>query len=139
MNRRLVLGILLTILVIVGAVGIGVSAYQAGVARGVAESARLVDPETGEPRGDGPFYPYYYGRPFGFRPFGFGFGFLGLLFPIFFFFLLFWLLRGLFWRGPWGWRGHRAGWPEDVPPMFEEWHRRAHGQSTEQTQESKSA
>ena len=104
--------------VLLAAAAIGIGAYNAGVAHGVAESARFVSTAP-------PGAPVVYGL----RPWGFGF------FPVFpFFFFLFFLLalRGFFWRGPWGagfahrhpaWAASRCG---DVPPMFEEWHRRAH-------------
>jgi hypothetical protein len=81
-------------------------------------------------------YPYYGYGPFH-RPFGFGFGFLGCLIPLFLFFLLFGAFRFLFWGPRWGWHrgGHgpwRHAWGEGgVPPMFEEWHKRAHGQPEE--------
>ena len=58
----------------------------------------------------------------GLRPWGFGFGFL---FPLLF--LCFWLfvVGARHWRGSW-----RSEWCRNsgVPPMFEEWHRRAHAQ-----------
>jgi hypothetical protein len=129
MSRRIVLGILLAIVLIAGAVGLGLTAYNYGVAQGLADSGRLgVEGWRGMP-----FVPFmHYG--WGFRPFGFGFGFLGCLFPLFFFLLLFLLIRGLFWR-PWGWRGgwggpwgHGGKWEGHVPPAFEEWHKRAHAQ-----------
>ncbi|MGH2592750.1 MAG: hypothetical protein ACRDGG_04495 [Anaerolineae bacterium] len=124
MNGRIVLGVVLVLVLIAGAVGIGTYVYNAGVAQGLAESGKLVAPESGAVP-----YPYY--GPF-YRPFGFGFGFLGLLFPLLFLFLVFGLLRRLFWRGGWGGGGPRGNWEKGVPPMFEEWHRRAHEpQSTE--------
>jgi hypothetical protein len=59
------------------------------------------------------------------------FGFFGFLFPLAFLFLAFAALRFLFGRRRWGWRrgwvGHEYGpGGTGVPPMFEEWHRRAH-------------
>ena len=107
MDRKVVVGIVLGLAVIALAVGIGVNAYQAGVARGLAEQSLGVGQVA--PRPDLPPYAYY--GPYWHRPWGFGFGFL---FPLLFIFLIFALLRGLFWR-PWGWHGG-----------FEEWHRRAH-------------
>ena len=136
MNWRIVFGVLLALALVGGAIGIGAYAYDAGVAQGLAESGKLVAPEAG-------VMPYrYYGGPFFHpRPFGFGFGFLGCLFPLLFFFLISGLLRGLFWRGPWGW-GHGGGWRggpgmrgKGAPPMFEEWHRQAHSPSAGQPQE----
>lgn len=129
MNGRIILIGLLVLALLAGAVGVGVYAYNAGVAQGLVESGKVTVVE-GRPD------PYYGGPFFFHRPFGFGFGFLGCLFPLLFFFLIFGLLRGLFWRGPWGWRhgwghgGHPgSGGKGGVPPMFEEWHRQAHGQS----------
>jgi hypothetical protein len=104
-DARLLIGVLLAV---AAAAGIGVTAYNAGVAHGLAQGAAAAGTA-------GAAAPYVYG----WRPWGFGFGF----FPFFFLLLWFFALRGLFWRG---WRG---GWgPGDggVPPRFEEWHRRAH-------------
>lgn len=52
----------------------------------------------------------------------------GLIFALFFFFAIF---RGCAWGwgGPRYWRYHRGyyrHWDDEVPPDFEEWHRRAH-------------
>lgn len=125
MNGRFVLGVLLAIVLIVGAVGVGVYAYNAGVAQGMVDSGKVTAPV--------PYaYPFY--GPFFFHPFGWGFGFLGCLFPLLFFFLFFGLLRGIFWGGRWGWRHHRH-WDRDehgVPPMVEEWHRKMHEPQAEQ-------
>ena len=125
MNRRIILGLLLALVLIAGAVSLGVYAYNLGVAQGMAESVRLSDMPPGAP------YPYY-GGPFWFhRPFGFGF--FGCFGPFLFILLLFILFKGLWWGGGWG-RG--PGWKHHygeggVPPRFEEWHRRAHGQDAE--------
>ncbi len=144
MNRRILLAIFVLVLLVVVAVGAGAYAYQIGVAQGVASSAKLVAPDGA---GTVPVAPYYYGAPFFYpRPFGFGFGFLGCLFPLLGIFLFFGLLRAIFWGGRRGWGGygwHGYGWggrggqdfgPEgkDVPPMFAEWHKRSHGDQTPQ-------
>jgi hypothetical protein len=131
MNRRIVFGVLLVLLLIAGAVSLGVYAYNAGVAQGLAESGKLaaLTPEEGAR-----LSPYFYGGPF-WHPRPFGFGFFGCFGPLFFILLIFLLVRGLVWGGPWG-RGHgwRHGpWDRGVPPMFDEWHRQAHSQGTEQT------
>src|SRR5258708_5381840 len=142
MNRRVVLGIFVVLLLVVVGVAAGGYAYNIGVAQGLANSGKLVAPQ-----GDGVVAPYYYGAPFFYHPFGFGFGFLGCLFPLLGFFLIFSLLRLVFWGGGWG--GHRGwgrrglGWPEGdgqnfgpggpcVPPMFSQWHKRAHGEHAPQ-------
>ena len=153
MNRRIVFGILLVLVLLAGAAAVGATAYRAGVAQGLAESGKFVLPggDGVAPQGGVPVYPFYGGfyghRPFGFGPFGgwgFGFGFLQCLFPLLFFFLFFSLLRGLFcWRRPWGrgWGGHHgehgehSPWGKGAPPMFEEWHKRAHGEQPTPPQE----
>ncbi len=131
MNRRIILGILLALVLIAGMVSFGIYIYNVGVAQGLAASGKLADlpPDAG-------VRPYpYYGGPFWFhRPFGFGF--LGCFGPLLFFLLVFALLRGLWWAGPGrcgplGW--HHAHWAKGgVPPMFEEWHRQAHSRDAEQ-------
>ena len=121
MNGRVVFGILLAIVLIVGAVALGYSAYSMGVSQGLAESGKL--PTTGVAPVPYPFYGAFF-----YRPFGFGFGILGCLFPLFFFLLLFSLIRLVIWGPRWGWRHHRH-WDRgerDVPPMVEEWHRKMH-------------
>lgn len=130
MNRRIIFGILVALVLIAGAVSLGVYAYNFGVAQGLAESGKLaaLTPEDGAR-----LYPYY-GGPFWFhRPFGFGF--FGCFGPLLFILLFFVLFKGLWWGGPWGgrrgWQHHYEG--RGVPPMFDEWHRQAHSQGAEQT------
>jgi hypothetical protein len=86
---------------------VGVVSYNAGVSHGLAVSA----PAAGA--APGTVVPLYW------HPWGFGF------FP--FAFVLFWLLlfRVGFWGGFYRRRWYYGG-PHDVPPSFEEWHRRAH-------------
>jgi len=127
MNGSTIVRVLLALVLIAGVAGFGVYVYNVGVAQGVADSARLASPESG-----GAPYPYYVG-PFGYRPFGFGFGIFGCLIPLFFLFLFFGLLRGLFWRGGRGW-GRPRHWDGGAPPMFEEWHRKAHEPQTPEKQ-----
>ncbi len=118
MNGRIFLRIVLALVFIAALLGLGTYVYNVGVAQGLAESGKLVAPVPGS-------VPYpYYGGPFFFRPFGFGFGFLGCVVPLLFLMLFFGLLRGFLWRSHWG--GHHSHWEKGVPPMFEEWHRKAH-------------
>ena len=126
-------------LVLVAAIAaIGFFAFRAGVAQG---SPITVQAPSGQTAPAAP-YPYYgYGMPF--HPWGFGFGF-GCFGPLLALFLLFVALRAfrvLFWGPRWGWGHHgshgpwRHGWGErGVPPMFEEWHKRAHEPSQESTE-----
>jgi hypothetical protein len=91
------------------AVGVGVMAYNAGVAHGVAQSGKIVVP----PPGSYPVYPYA-----GWHPWGFGF----FLAPLFFLFFFFFVVRALFWGA--GWRRGRMG--GCGYRGLDEWHREAH-------------
>lgn len=121
MNRRFGVGIVFVLVVILAVAGAGALGFNLGLAQGMA-GAPVVAPAPGAA-------PYVYGAPWLFyRPFGFGFGFLNCLFPLFGFLIFFSLIRLVFWRG--GWRGmHGRDWSQGVPPAFEDWHRRAHGSS----------
>jgi hypothetical protein len=126
MNRRVVVGILMTLLVVGALAAVGVYAYSWGVAQGALQNAQIVVPDGAAV--PAPVYPFY-GAPFyhhgpGFGRWGFGIGPLGCLFPILGFFLLFLLFRGLFWGWGGGWGRH--GWGGGPHDRFEEWHRRAH-------------
>ena len=94
---------------------VGVLAYNAGVANGLAQTGQAVG-------GPGAFGPYGWYRPWGF----------GFFFPFLFFGLWFLALRALFWGGPW--RRYRCygGAFHEVPPAFDEWHRRAHERMTKE-------
>jgi len=99
--------------VIVGAtlvVVVGIFAYQMGLSQGLA---------TTLPAGATPVA--YYGYPH----WGFGFGFLGLLFPLLFFFLIFAALSAA-WRGGRGGYGSR-GWGNGRE-RIEQLHRELHGE-----------
>jgi hypothetical protein len=103
-------------LLLIASLGVtGSYAYNLGLARGVAQSAALAAAQ-----GSGTPLPIWYG----YGPWHGGFGFFPFA-PLFF--ILFWLilLRGLFWRGR-GWGGRGNDYHGGVPPMFDEWHRRAH-------------
>ncbi len=117
-------GLFVAILLIAAVVGVGFYAYNMGMAQSAAGGGNLVPPTT---PGAAP-YPYYY-HPFFFHPFGI----FGCLAPLFFFLVIFALIRAIFWGGRWGWghHMHHGHWGEHgVPPMFEEWHKRAHEPKT---------
>lgn len=135
MNRGIVIRLILTLVLLAVVAGLGVFAYNAGVANGLAQNIQAAAAK-GAPAAPAYPYPYYgYGMPFG-HPFGFpGFGFLGCLVPFFLLFLFFGLTRAIFWHGHHDWKGHHmhghhGDWENGVPPMFAEWHRRAHGETT---------
>jgi len=121
MNGRIVWRVLLALVVIAGVAGVGVYAYNMGIAQGLASSDKLVAPPTGAAP-----YPYLGGPFFYHRPFGLGF--LGCLFPLLLGLLVIALLRAILWRGRpgCGHVGHHGPWDKGVPPMFEEWHRKMH-------------
>lgn len=131
MNGNTGLRILSALVLIAAVAGIAFFAFQAGVAQG---SPITIEAPSGETV-PAP-YPYYgYGMHYH-RPWGFGFGCLG---PLLAFFLLFIAFRFLFWGPRWGWGHHRGQWgrhwENGVPPMFEEWHKRAHGETPEEKKE----
>jgi hypothetical protein len=104
---------------------VGLLAYNAGVAHGVAMSAVAgaagAAVEEGGRTAAAYHHPYGY---YGWHPWGFGFGFP--LFPLFALFFFVFACRVLFWGGPGRrhWHHHRDGC--DLPPRFDDWHRRAH-------------
>ena len=105
---RVLVGALLAVLAVVA---IGVAAYDAGVAHGLAQQVSVTAGPGAYP------YPYYWHRPWGFGIF------FPLLFALLFLRLVFWGALGH--RRFYG-RGYCGGGRYDVPPAFEEWHRRAH-------------
>ena len=104
---RAILGILSTLLFVGILLAIGGGIYQAGVAQGIVDAGRV-------PAGAAVGMAHL-GWGWGFHPFGF----LGLLFPLLFLFLLIGLVRAAFGRGR-GW-GHRhdgygyGGWGRGGP------------------------
>jgi len=126
MTRHIVFRILAGVILLVAIAGLGLFAYQAGIAHGVAVNIQVSTADTGGS-------PYlFHGMPYGHFMWFPGFDIFGLLIPLFLLFLVFGALRRMIWGPRWGWRhmGHgRMGhgpWGEGVPPMFAEMHRRAH-------------
>jgi hypothetical protein len=132
MNGKIGLRIVAGLVLLAAIAAITFFAFQAGVANG--------SPVTIEaPSGQSVPAPYpYYGFGYGMRayhPFGFGFGCFGPLLALFLLFVVLKSFRFLFWGPRWGW-GHRHGWGEHgAPPMFEEWHKRMHGEAPEEKKE----
>jgi hypothetical protein len=128
MNRSIVFRIIAGLVLLGALIGLSIFAYNAGVAHGMAANIQA-------PAGEAPAVSYpYYGMSYHMPYWGFpGFGFLYCLIPLFFVFLAFAALRGLFGFRRHGWHAMHHGYGEpgkDVPPMFAEWHRRAHEQPT---------
>jgi hypothetical protein len=137
MNGKIVLRIVSALVLIAAIAGIAFFAFNAGVAQG---SPVTIQAPSGEASQQMPYYGY--GMPFGYRgyhhgmPF-FGLGCFGILIPLFLFFLAAKAFRMMLWGPRWGHRMHgghgpwgRSHWGEgNVPPMFDEWHKRAHGET----------
>jgi hypothetical protein len=132
MNGKIVVRVVsgLVLLAVIGAIAF--FAFQAGVAQG---SPITIEAPAGQ-SAPMPYYGYGYGMPFHRGHFGFGFG---CLIPLFAVFLLVIALKSfrMMMGGPrWGWGHHRGHWGErGVPPMFEEWHKKAHGEQPEDKKE----
>ena len=133
--RRVFAAILLVAVLAIGGGIIANTAYQAGLSTAVTTAtgsgATVVTPVVV------PAYGY------GWHAFGWGFGIFGFFAALFFLFIVFALIRAIFWRGGagrhggWGssWSGYdkgpnghgRSPWESRAHETFDEWHRRAHG------------
>jgi hypothetical protein len=126
-NGRTILGIVLGVVVVAVLVGVGAGVYNAGISQGIVEAGRVPAGAT---------VPTGYGYGYGYHPGFFGFGFLGLLFPILFIVLLIGIARAAFgggrrggWGGGWGPGGHgygRDGWHEERDRRIADLHQRLH-------------
>lgn len=130
MAKHIVFRILSGLVLLAVIAGIAFFAFNAGLARGSAELAQVPAGQMGR-------------LPFFWHPgFFLGFGILPVLGPLFLLFLAFGAFRRMMWGPRWGRHaggpGHMHGpWGEGVPPMFSEWHRKAHAQPAPETQEQK--
>jgi hypothetical protein len=124
MNGRTIARVLLAVILIGAAIGLGVTAYNAGVNTGLAQNGTVTVAPGYAP---GPYLGYGWG--FGF---GHGFGFFGFLGGLLFLFLLFGLVRAAFGVGRFrsgggyghGW--HRGGWPDADGRTWEDRARATH-------------
>lgn len=140
MNEKIGLRIVSALVLIAAIAGIAFFAYQAGVVKG---SPITIEAPSGEPLpAPYPYYGYGYGMPFYRSHFGSGFGCFGPLLALFLLFLALKSFRFLFWGPRWGWGGHHGHhghwgrhWEDGAPPMFNEWHKRAHGEPAEEGKE----
>jgi hypothetical protein len=125
MYKHIVFRILAGLVLLAAIAGIAFFAYQAGVTHSAEANVQL------PPAGNGEYFHPFFWNPF------LGSGILGLVFGFFLLMLAFNAMRHLIFGPRWGWRhmghgqmGHgrmeHGPWGEGVPPMFAEWHRRAH-------------
>jgi hypothetical protein len=132
MSRSIVVGVLVALIVLVGLGSLGWVTYNAGVAQGLSESGKLALPASAGAAGVAPAYAYPH-------LWGYGLGPLGCLVPLFVILFFFMLFRMAFWglgARRWGGFGHGPSfgrWDSErgVPPFFESWHKRAHGEAQE--------
>jgi hypothetical protein len=137
MNDKTGLRIISVLVLIAAIAGIAFFAFRAGVAQGSPVTLQSPQGQTAPAP-----YPYYgYGMPFHpWGPWGFGFGCFGPLLALFLIFVALRAFRFAFWGPRWGWGHHHHGpwgrnWENGVPPMFEEWHKKAHGETPEEKKE----
>lgn len=126
------------VLILTGlATAAGFMAYKAGVSQGIAQAPEVAiaiekAAENGQVAPVSPMYGYGYGYPSGygfhhphfFNPLG------AICFSIFFLLLFFGIMKMIFFRRMshgWGHHGPWGKWEGGIPPMFDEWHKRAHG------------
>ena len=128
MTGRTIARILLVVVLVGAAVGIGATAYDAGLTNGLAQSGQVVVTPGAYPVA--PYAGYGWG-------FGHGFGFFGFFGFLLFLFLLFGLIRAAFGgRRGWGPGGHNHGrgdwrggdwrggpWESRAREIHDEWHR----------------
>jgi hypothetical protein len=144
MNGRTFARILLAIVLIGGAIGLGVTAYNAGVTAGLVQSGQVVVTPGGYPVAPG---GAYVGWGWGG---GHGFGFFGFLGGLLFLFLFVGLIRAAFggprrgWGGPggpggpagrggWGGDWRRDAWEQRVKETHDALHRDAPDDTTKPT------
>ncbi len=141
-----VIGILFLIGLVAGG---GFMAFQAGQAQGISQAPAVAtaiaqSAETGQGAPIPPMmFNHNYGQGYGYGPgyhmYGmsgrhhFGFFPFGICGSIIFLFLFLGLIKMIFFRGMWH-RGNMHGpwskhWENGTPPMFNEWHKRSHGET----------
>ena len=127
MNRSVAAKTALALVIVLGIAGIGVLAYQAGVAQGLAHGAAGAQAFGRGARGGGfaaPLSPF--ARPAaGPIALAIGFGILRSLLPFLVIGLLVGLIASWLWRPRGYWDGSRVS-AGAVPAGFAEWHRQLH-------------
>lgn len=130
MDGKIVFRILAALAVIAAVAGVAFLAFNAGVA------THIQLPANNGAQGMYPYYGHAFWGPFPF----FGFGCFGPLIALFLLFIAVRAFSFMLWGPRWGRWGHmrhamRHGWDVEggLPPMFKEWHDRAHGQATSPT------
>ena len=132
---------LIGVLLLIGLVTTGgFMAYKAGVAQGIAQSPNVAEAIQQNAENGQPFPPILspYGYGFGYRHLFHPFG--AICFSIVFFFVFLSALKMVFFRtmrhawGHHGRHGRWGKWEDGIPPMFDEWHKRAHGEKPAEEQ-----
>jgi hypothetical protein len=137
MVKNIVFRIIAGLVLLAAIAGIAYFAYQAGVTSGAVANLPVTGEQTVEQ-----FHPFYGMHPF------FGLSCLIPLAVLFLFCLAFGSMRRMLWGPRWGWRHmgpgpmghgpmkHYSPCGEGVPPMFNEWHKRAHAETEKAPEEN---
>jgi hypothetical protein len=133
--KHIVVRLIAGLVLLAAIAGLAYFAYNAGLAQGAVASGSA---SAGAPNGQ-PYPNFGYGGPFWHPVPVLGFGCVGLLLPLFLLFLAFGAFRWMLW-GPRLGHMHHGHWmgngtSQGVPPMFAEWHSRAHGESDPEKKE----
>jgi hypothetical protein len=136
MNGKIGLRIVSALVLVAAIAGIAFFAYQAGITNGSPVTIQAPSGDANVAPAPYPYYGYGYGMPFR-HPFGFGFGCFGAFLVFFLVIVALKSFRFLFWGPRWG---HHMGhwgqrWEGGAPPMFDEWHKKAHGEQPEEKKE----
>ena len=126
----------------------GIMVFKAGEARGIVQAPAVATAisKAAESGQVAPVPPMMYGQPYGY---GYGFGYRHHFNPfgaicgsIIFLFFFFGFLKMIFFsrmrhgghhmHGPWG-----KGWEGGAPSMFNEWHKKAHGEKPAEEEDKK--
>ena len=134
MDGKIVFRIMAALVLLAAIAGVAFFAFNAGVA------TQVQVPAAGNGQAPYPYYGYGFAHPFPF----FGFGCFAPLIALFLVFLALRAFSFLFWGTALGTVGSHAsrlaprlGEEGGVPPMFQEWHNRAHGQPGQRGDEKK--
>lgn len=136
-DKKIGLRIIAGLVLVAAIAGIAFFAFQAGVVKGSPVTIQAPSGDVPVAPAPYPMYGYGYGHGMPFHHFGFGLGCFGILIPLFLFFLAMKAFRMMVWGPRWGHMRHHGDhrfwgrhWEGEVPPMFDEWHKKAHNVPT---------
>ncbi len=131
MDGKFLFRLVMVFVVLAAIAGIALLAFNAGVAQGMASKTAGLQTQPGVPVTAVGWPFWFVGWPFlGFPLFGVVIGVLLLVLLIRAILFAFWGPRWAHWRAGHG--GWRHGWEQEggIPPLFREWHDRAHSSAS---------